>query len=69
MSNGWKFELSEWGDGTTRLAFWDSMSGDDVIYVLNEDGSVDVSHFDENEIETRTRINLALELRRFAAEH
>ena len=38
--NNIDLELSEWGDGTTRLSFWDSLHGRDKHFVLREDGRV-----------------------------
>lgn len=38
MSNGFKLELLKWGDGNDTLAYWDSLSGDDEIFVLSDDG-------------------------------
>ena len=33
-------ELTRWGrDGNIRLAYWDSLHGDDVVFLLNEDGT------------------------------
>lgn len=40
MSNGHRLELSEWGDGTLRLAYWDSLHGMDLILVVKPDGGV-----------------------------
>jgi hypothetical protein len=34
-----ELELSDWGDGSVRLTFWDSMHGDDRVFVLLEDGT------------------------------
>ena len=33
-------ELSKWGDGTIRLTYWDSLHGEDVSYILNDDDKV-----------------------------
>lgn len=40
MSNGWQLEFGEWGDGSLRLAFWDSFHGEDRIYRLDPDGTI-----------------------------
>ena len=36
-------ELMKWGDGTIRLTFWDNVHGDDIMIVLNEDGTAQQS--------------------------
>jgi hypothetical protein len=33
-----ELELGQWGDGTIRLAFWDSLHGADVFFVLSAGG-------------------------------
>lgn len=33
-------ELLEWGDGTTRLTYWDNLQGEDISFILNDDGNV-----------------------------
>lgn len=43
MANGWQLELMEWGDGTIRLSFWDSLHGHDEVFILNEDGTAERS--------------------------
>ena len=47
MSNGRMLELLNWGDGTTRLSFWDSEAGEDVTFILNEDGTADMESYDQ----------------------
>ena len=57
-----QLELLKWGDGSIRLTFWDTMHGKDVVFILDEDGSAYV----EQEDETRTAVDLALELRKMS---
>lgn len=52
-------ELLAWGDGTIRLAFWDSMEGKDRIFILADDGQAYVEEDDGS----RTRVDLVTELR------
>lgn len=60
MSNGFKWELSQWGDGTTRLAYWDSLTGKDTVIVLNNDGTASLSSYqDESDFEQLEPINLS----------
>lgn len=65
-------ELGTWGDGTIRLAFWDSMHGDDRIFILNEDGTVGQhtyvyeSEDDEEGREVVTPVDLVAKLRELA---
>jgi hypothetical protein len=66
MSNGWQLELSTWGDGTVRLAFWDSLHGHDEVFRLNEDGTADRStgFIDEDsDEESWMRVDLSSSLR------
>lgn len=71
MSNGFEWELCEWGDGTIRLTYWDSLTAQDIVYVLNDDGTVERSEWvyngddDESGHEVMTRVNLSLALRAF----
>ena len=59
-------ELMVWGDGTIRLTYWDSMHGNDRIYVLGRTGLAFCSSHD-GDAETLTVIdNLVLELRELA---
>lgn len=57
-------ELARWGDGSVRIAFWDSMHGEDVIIEITPDGAIQHGHevvgYDESAelIETRTPVNL-----------
>jgi hypothetical protein len=60
-----EFELLKWGDGTIRLAFWDSDEGKDRIFVLGEDG---LAYIQNDETEERTQINLVQELRKMAEQ-
>lgn len=61
-------ELLKWGDGTIRLAFWDAISGDDVIFALGEGGqawraeTVYSSPTDFPGEEKLVEVNLAAEL-------
>jgi len=57
-----ELELLEWGDGTIRLSSWDSMHGDDVIFILNEDGTAYRSYYDGEE-ERQEPVNLVIALR------
>ncbi len=59
MSNGHRWELSEWGDGTVRLAHWNSLTGEDTIIVLNPDGTASLSSYtDDSDTEIYQAINL-----------
>lgn len=61
MSSGWELELIEWGDGTTRLSFWDSLHGEDRIFILKPDGTAEeeVTIGDRDEVQS---VNLVTEL-------
>jgi len=63
-------ELLQWGDGTIRLAFWDSESGNDQIFILDADGKVYRSGFEDDGTplgtETRTLVDFVAELRKLA---
>ena len=62
-------ELIDLGDGTTRLTFWDSLHGDDLIFDLRADGSTWLqTGFDKDDKETFTQVDLVAELRRLAKE-
>jgi len=56
MSNN-NLELMEWGDGTVRLAYWDSLHGEDESFILH-DGEAYV----EDEKGFRVSVNLVDEL-------
>lgn len=66
MSNGWKLELSRWGDGTTRLTFWDSLHGEDehFILTLGNMGIAEHIYYDENGVERHAMGFLAGDLLR-----
>lgn len=55
-------ELLEWGDGTTRLAYWDSEHGLDQIFILGEDGTA----YTEADDDIRTAIDFVAALRALA---
>lgn len=61
-------ELLKWGDGTIRLAFWDSLHGDDAIFVLWKNGQAFRSEVeyaspdDEVGMHHMTPVNLVREL-------
>jgi len=64
-----ELELCEWGDGTTRLSYWDSMHGLDRHFVPNPDGTAGESKTDdEGENETFAPVDLIAELRKMAQE-
>lgn len=66
MSNGWRLEFGVWGDDSLRLAFWDSLHGEDEIYRLDPDGTIwkSVAHPDNTEEgELWEQVNLHDELR------
>lgn len=49
MGNGHKWELLTWGDGIPRLAYWNWLSGDDIIIRLTDEGAFEETHpEDEN---------------------
>lgn len=35
-----QFDLDRWADGRVHLIRWDSFQGNDIHYILNEDGTV-----------------------------
>lgn len=60
-------ELGVWGDGTIRLAFWDSKNGDDRIFILNADGTASQSSGDDEAgEEVVTPVDLVAKLRELA---
>ncbi len=60
-------ELLQWGDGTIRLAFWDSLHGDDKIFILEESGQAFISEYtDDSDEEVRIPVDLVAELRKLA---
>lgn len=59
-------ELGQWDDGSIRLALWDSMHGNDRVFVLLADGTARES--DREEVETLTPIDLIAVLRAMALE-
>lgn len=61
-----ELELLKWGDGTIRLAYWDSLEGKDRVFVLNEDGTACES--DHEDAETLTPVDLVAVLRQMAEE-
>jgi len=69
MSSGYKWELSEWGDGSIRLAYWNALSGEDVIIRLEPDGRALLhTGYDENDIEQFMPIDLNPFLREAASD-
>jgi len=46
-----KLELGFWGDGTTRLAWWDPLRGEDEIILLEKGKKAQRSHGDDDGIE------------------
>jgi len=60
-----ELELMKWGDGTTRLAYWDSIHGADRIFVLSEDGTATEDCDGDTE---RHSVDLVAELRRMVEE-
>ncbi len=63
MSNN--MELSSWGNGRVKLAFWDYLSGNDRIFSLEPDGTVFEESMKDDD-ETRTVVNLVAVLRKIA---
>lgn len=57
-------ELTTWGDGTTRLAYWDTISGADRIFILGDDGQA----YEEDDDEQRRPVELVAVLRAMAKE-
>ena len=55
-------ELLIWGDGTTRLSFWDNIHGNDRHFILDESGAV----FEEDENDVRQLVDFVAELRKMA---
>lgn len=53
-------ELMEWGDGTIRLTYWDSLHGENESYILDADGQAYI----EDEKDFRVSINLVEKLRK-----
>ena len=54
----------KWGDGEIRLAFWDSLHGEDIIYILSERGD---AFLELEEGELLEQVNLVEELCKLAA--
>ena len=61
MSNN-NLELMVWGDGTIRLSWWDSLHGEDKVFVLDDDGNAYMQDDDGSKVE----IPLVLDLRDLA---
>ena len=64
-----QLELLVWGDGTTRLTYWDHMHSNDRVFVLEADGAVSETHtIDDSGNEERTPVDLVAVLRAMAGE-
>ena len=57
-----EFEQNEWGDGTIRLYFEDTLHGQDLVFVLHADGTVREVVI-RGEEETTVPVDLATALR------
>lgn len=57
------FELLVWGDGTTRLVYWDYRHGHDVVFILGDDNKA----YTEDDQDVRTEVDLVDVLRQLAA--
>ena len=62
------FALETWGDGTTRLTHWDSVHGDDVVFVLRDDGAFRSTYDGDGEERLLEQVDLVAELRRLAKQ-
>ena len=47
MANYLDFELGKWGNGTVRLAHWDSIYGEDIVIELLPDGKARLCEWEE----------------------
>lgn len=63
MSNGWRLELMKWGDGNDTLAFWDSLHGDDAVFILTDEGVFRRDYEGEDSHEVLTLVDLPQALR------
>ena len=62
------FALETWGDGTTRLTHWDSVHGDDVVFVRRDDGAFRSIYAGEGKEQLLEQVDLLAELRRLAKQ-
>ena len=58
-----EFELTVWGDGTIRLYAENTITGGDIVIVLEEDGGHLVTAINADGTEIRTPIDLVAYLR------
>ena len=59
-----ELELARWGDDLIRITYWNSLTGEDRIFRLNTDGTVDEDVFvDEDNEMTTSNVNLCVKLR------
>jgi len=58
-------DLSVWGAGEIKLAFWDSEHGEDRIFALTHDGMA-LEEVTEGDNETKRSVDLVQELRALA---
>lgn len=56
------FELLAWGDGTIRLTYWNYKDGQDICFILGDDGKA----YTEDEDDNRTGVDLITRLREIA---
>lgn len=64
MGNRFNWNLEVWGDGTIRLVQWDSMHGEDIILVLNDDGTASqtITAYKDDDDEMGTELRRPVEL-------
>lgn len=63
-----ELELLQWADGTVRLSYEDRIHGNDVHFVLGEDGRAFLAKVQPDETETLEPVDLVLELRKMAQQ-
>lgn len=57
--------LSVWDKQEIKLSFWDSRNGDDIHFILQDDGTVLMETIEDEGEETKV-VNLVDELRKIA---
>ena len=58
-----ELELARWGDDLIRITYWNSMTGEDRVFLLNTDGTVDEEIFMNENTRTPVSVNLCEKLR------
>ena len=58
-----ELELARWGDDLIRITYWNRMTGEDRIFLLNADGTVDEEIFTNENTRIPVSVNLCNKLR------